>query len=172
MESARLQALCVALDEEIVLMRDLVEASQREQAHVLAFEAHELPACVEQKLALTRRLEAHEQVCRSAILDAASALGLTPAADLTVTSLAMRVPEPARTSLLDRAGSLRSLAGALRELQAMTALMSARGADVLRAWLSSLTGGDARGLTPADTYTSHGRKRPDPITKRDLLTSV
>ncbi|MEZ4265432.1 MAG: flagellar export chaperone FlgN [Myxococcota bacterium] len=172
MATAPLPALCLALDDEVALMRELVDACQREQAHVMAFEARELTACIGEKLALSKRLEAQEVLCRRLMGDAALELGVTPGADLTVTSLALRMPEPARAELLERATCLRSLGGALRELQAMTTLLSSRGADVVRACLEGLSGSPMAGGAFADTYTAHGRKRQDPITKRDLLTNV
>jgi flagellar biosynthesis/type III secretory pathway chaperone len=66
MDAAPLDALCAALDAEVVQLRDLVDVCQREQAHVIAFETAELTACVEAKLTLTREVEAHERVCRAA----------------------------------------------------------------------------------------------------------
>jgi len=172
MDAAPLDALCAALDAEVVQLRDLVDVCPREQAHVIAFETAELSACVEAKLTLTREIEAQEQACRARMADLAVAVGLTPGPGLTVTGLALRLTDPARAELLDRATRLRSLAGALQELQAMTSLLTNRGRDVLRACLDGLTSPGARGAAPLQTYTAHGRKRQEPIAKRDLLTNV
>lgn len=172
MATAPLPALCVALDDEVALMRELVDVCQREQAHVMALEGRELTVCVAEKLALSKRLQTHEGVCRQLMNEVAADLGVTPGADLTVTSLALRVPEPERNALLERATCLRSLGSALRELQAMTTLLAARGTDVVRACLDGLSGLGTSGSALLDTYTAHGRKRLEPITKRDLLTNV
>ncbi len=172
MATSPLPALCVALDDEVALMRELVDVCQREQAHVLAFETPQLSACVAEKLALSKRLQAHERVCRRLMHEVAVDLGVSPGADLTVTSLSLRLPEPGRNELLERATCLRSLGSALRELQAMTTLLTARGTDVVRACLDGLSGVGASGTALLDTYTAQGRKRRDAITKRDLLTNV
>ena len=160
MNHPAIQTLCDLLDRHITLMRELVELSQREQQHLLAFEVRGLVGCTEEKRALTGQLESSETSIRDGLTSSAKALGLEPSATLTVTHLCEHVDDATGTILTDAVTCLQALAGTLRELQGMTLVQAERGQRFVRAYAALLrsSAADTENAS-SDLYTAKGRTR-------------
>lgn len=154
------QTLCDALERHVTLMRELVELSQSEQQHLLAFEVRALVGCTEEKRALTGQLEASERTIRDALNEAANALNLPESNTLTVTKLCEHVDEAIGTILTDAVTCLQALASSLRELQGMTLVQAERGQRFVRAYAALLrsSAGESEDAS-SDLYTAKGRAR-------------
>ncbi len=154
------QTLCDALERHVTLMRELVELSQREQQHLLAFEVRALVDCTEEKRALTVQLEGCERCIRDALTEAATAMRLPESSTLTVTQLCEHVDEATGTILTDAVMCLQALASSLRELQGMTLVQAERGQRFVRAYAALLrsSAGDSEDAS-SDLYTAKGRAR-------------
>ena len=153
-------SLCDALDRHVSLMRDLVELSQREQRHLLAFEVRPLVDCTEEKRLMTGQLENSERSIRDGITAAAMALKLPNPSTLTVTQLSEHLDDEARDTLSTAVTCLQALAASLRELQGMTLVQAERGQRFVRAYAALLRSGNNEADSAAsDLYTSKGRPR-------------
>lgn len=155
-----IQTLCDTLDRHTALMRELVELSQREQQHLLAFEVRGLVGCTEEKRALTGQLENSERNIREGLTSAAQALKLEHSSTLTVTQLCEHVDEATGTTLTDAVTCLQALAGSLRELQGMNLVQAERGQRFVRAYAALLRSSavDTENSS-SDLYTAKGRAR-------------
>ena len=154
------QNLCDALDRHVSLMRELVELSQSEQQHLLAFEVRSLVGCTEEKRLLTGQLEASERAIRDGLAAAANALELPEPNTLTVTQLCDHVDEETGQTLKDAVACLQALAATLRELQGMTLVQAERGQRFVRAYAALLrSGAPESNDASSDLYTAKGRAR-------------
>lgn len=160
MQHPTIQTLCDVLDRHITLMRELVELSQREQQHLLAFEVRGLVGCTEEKRALTGQLEASERSIREGLNAAAHVLNVSPSSTITVTQLCDYVDDETGTILTDAVTCLQALAGTLRELQGMTLVQAERGQRFVRAYAALLRSSatDTENAS-SDLYTAKGRAR-------------
>ena len=156
--------LASALDAHIMLMRDLVEVSQREQQHLIAFETRALAACTEEKRVLMSQIAASEASVRQALDESYAAFELTPEGEeQTITELVGALPEARREELSARTSQLRSLTGSLQELQAMSLVHAERGLLFVKAYtslLKSVQGEESD--EPNVLYDSTGRARREP----------
>lgn len=141
-------------------MRDLVELSQQEQQHLLAFEVRSLVDCTEEKRALTGQLEASEQSIRDGLSAAAGDLGIEHSSTFTVTQLCEHVDDATGATLTDAVTCLQALAASLRELQGMNLVQAERGQRFVRAYAALLRSstGDSENSS-SDLYTAKGRAR-------------
>ena len=155
-----IQTLCDALERHVTLMRDLVELSQQEQQHLLAFEVRSLVDCTEEKRALTGQLEASERSIRDGLSAAAGEIGLEHSSTFTVTQLCEHVDDATGAILTDSVTCLQALAGSLRELQGMNLVQAERGQRFVRAYAALLRSstGDSENSS-SDLYTAKGRAR-------------
>ena len=160
MANAVTQSLCDALDRHVTLMRDLVELSQREQKHLLAFEVRPLVGCTEEKRLMTGQLETSERRIRSGITAAATALELPTPTTMTVTELCEHLDPETQDTLKASVACLQALAATLRELQGMTLVQAERGQRFVRAYAALLRSGTADVEdASSDLYTAKGRPR-------------
>ena len=154
------QILCDALDRHVSLMRELVELSQREQQHLLAFEVRPLVGCTEEKRLLTGQLESSERRIRDGLTATAETLNLPEPNTLTVTQLCEHVDDATREILSDAVTCLQALASTLRELQGMTLVQAERGQRFVRAYAALLRSSTGEGEdASSDLYTAKGRPR-------------
>ena len=160
MTTSAIQTLCDALERHVTLMRDLVELSQAEQQHLLAFEVRSLVDCTEEKRALTGQLETSERRIRDGLSGAATELKLEHASTYTVTQLCDHVDDATATVLKDAVACLQALAASLRELQGMNLVQAERGQRFVRAYAALLRSstGDSENSS-SDLYTAKGRAR-------------
>ena len=135
------QILCDALDRHVSLMGELVELSQREQQHLLAFEVRSIVDCTEEKRLLTGQLELSERRIRDSLVAAAEAQNLPEPNTLTVTQLCQHLDKATSEALLASVGCLQALAASLRELQGMTLVQAERGQRFVRAYAALLRSG-------------------------------
>ncbi len=160
MPTSPTQDLCIALERHVTLMRELVELSQQEQQHLLAFEVRGLVGCTEEKRALTGQLESSERSIRDGLTAAAENLRLADSNTLTVTQLCEHVDDETKTILTDAVNCLQALAASLRELQGMTLVQAERGQRFVRAYAALLRSGSGEGEdASSDLYTAKGRAR-------------
>jgi flagellar biosynthesis/type III secretory pathway chaperone len=154
------QNLCDALERHVSLMRELVELSQSEQQHLMAFEVRSLVGCTEEKRLLTGQLETSERRIRSSLVDTAQALNLPEPQTLTVTQLCQHVDDETNQLLTDSVACLQALAASLRELQGMTLVQAERGQRFVRAYAALLrSGAPEADDASSDLYTAKGRAR-------------
>tara|TARA_B100000530_G_C15723094_1_gene394698 strand:+ start:149 stop:670 length:522 start_codon:yes stop_codon:yes gene_type:complete len=160
MTTSAIQTLCDALERHVTLMRELVELSQAEQQHLLAFEVRSLVDCTEEKRALTGQLETSERRIRDGLSGAATELKLEHASTYTVTQLCDHVDDATATVLQDAVACLQALAASLRELQGMNLVQAERGQRFVRAYAALLRSstGDSENSS-SDLYTAKGRAR-------------
>ena len=160
MTTSAIQTLCDALERHVTLMRELVELSQAEQQHLLAFEVRSLVDCTEEKRALTGQLETSERRIRDGLSGAATELKLEHASTYTVTQLCDHVDDATATVLQDAVACLQALAASLRELQWMNLVQAERGQRFVRAYAALLRSstGDSENSS-SDLYTAKGRAR-------------
>ncbi len=159
-----LDQLLPELDRQVGLMEELVALAQREQQHLIAFEAAALASCVAEKRIAAQAIEVTGQKIR-AVLD--------PAGVASVAALADLLSPPDRDRVMERVVCLRSLGQSLDELHQMTLVQARRGIGFVRGYANLLRGGDpAATPTSGGTYTAHGRSRPEPISRPTLVRSL
>lgn len=152
------------LDRQVVLMQELVGLAQREQRHLIAFEAAGLAACVAEKRILAEAIEITGGSIRAV---------LAPAGATTVAALAEALPAPDREHVMERVVCLRSLGQSLDELHQMTLVQARRGVGFVRGYANLLRGADpATAPSSGGTYTAHGRARPEPISRPTVVRSL
>lgn len=150
-----LDTLLAVMDEQVALLADLLDASQREQRHILAFEPKLVGAVVEEKKALIERerdLEERRQEAVGAVLES---LGVDEADVPNVWALVPLVPQSRRSAFEDRCNELRALVDSLRELQAVSLVHAERGLDWIQGYLGKLR--NASRPTPSKVYGATGR---------------
>ncbi len=151
--------LAAALDAHVALTRDLVEVSQREQAHLLAYEVPQLASSTDEKRVLLSQLQANEARVAAALSHAAGTLGVEVP---TVTRVAERLPEPGAARLRELVSCLQALTATLHELQSVTLVHADRGSRFVRAYAALLRGVDTSlgAASGTETYTQSGKRRP------------
>ena len=155
--------LAAALDAHVMLTRDLVEVSQREQAHLLAYEVPQLGSSTDEKRVLLSQLQANEARIAGALSDAGALVGLDlPGSKLTVSILADHLPPPGSERLRGLVSCLQSLTATLHELQSVTLVHADRGSRFVRAYAALLRGVDTSLAVASgtETYTNSGKRRP------------
>ena len=135
-----LAELLAALDDHIVVMRDVVSCAQAQQRAVISFDIDAMRTGSDEMGHLVGLMGAAE----SRTLSAAHALTKARALDLgqnpSLSVLAEQLGAVDGAQVLDRATKLGALGGALRELNAMTSLQAQRGLRTVRAYTSLLAG--------------------------------
>lgn len=163
-----------ALDDHVNRMRELVELSQREQQHLLAFEVRELVSCTEEKRALTAQLERSEHGIRQELEACGVVLGLERPRTTTVKDVSDRCSAEAQQALASRVTCLQALAGSLRELQGMTLVQAERGQRLVRAYASLLRSNHnaPEASVAGDMYTAKGRPRAVAMPRGTIARNV
>ena len=151
-----------ALEAHVALTRDLVEISQREQAHLLAFEIPQLTSSTDEKRVLLSQLQANEARLSQHLAAAGEQHGVAQA---TVSALAAVIDASAGERMLELASCVRSLTASLHELQSVTLVHADRGGRFVRAYASLLRGVDSSlpAAPGTETYDSGGKRRPATI---------
>lgn len=148
-EAAPLEALTASIEAQVSATRDLVEATQAEQAHLLAFDVPSLSAATTRRIGLIDVVERCNTATRAAFEAARNG---HPDA-VNVRALAHLVGD---VHLADRANALRALTAALVELNAITMVHTKRSVGTAKAYAALLTRGPA-GITAGAAYTRTGR---------------
>ncbi len=143
----KVRQLVDALTVQNAAMVALVQATQTEQAHLLAYEIKELAH------ATNLRAEALEAVGRCNETTS-TAFEAARAGDVSVTALAKRL---GHTQLAVQASTLRALAEALSELNALTLVHAKRSSQTARAYASLLTRDVGGGGRVPSAYNRSGR---------------
>ena len=163
-----------ALDDHVNRMRQLVELSQREQQHLLAFEVRQLVSCTEEKRILTGQLEQSEHAIREQLELCGHAIEAERPQAVTVKDVCEHISPTSREALESRVTCLQALAGSLRELQGMTLVQAERGQRLVRAYASLLrSNNDApQAAVSGDLYTAKGRPRAVAMPRGTIARNV
>jgi flagellar biosynthesis/type III secretory pathway chaperone len=150
-------ALETTLDAYIEVMRALVECSQHEQQHLLAFEIGDLQSCLARKRTLVDQIATIDAQMRRDTETLRSVLDVDHGQASTIKSLVQHIPEGMRESTETRRVALRALAQSLEELQRISLVHADRGLKTVRAYASLLS---SHGQAPSgETYTQTGQSR-------------
>jgi len=125
----------------------LVEVTQEEQAHLIAFDIQALTDATTRRMSAMAVVAERQHATRQAF-DAARL-----PTDSTVTALAERLADDELGQL---ASSLRALAGALSELNTLTQVHAKRSSGMTRAYAALLTRG-RQGAKVPNAYSRNGR---------------
>ena len=160
-----------ALDQHIEILKSLVELSQQEQQQLIAFEPGPLSETTEAKSEVAAALSNSEIRLRSTLETVAAEAGYPKDQELVLSRVLELVTGPELEALTSKAALLRSLAGSLSELQAISLLHAERGLKAVRAY-TSLLRSHSGGEEEEGVYTSQGRPRRIPLPTSTLTRNV
>ena len=163
--------LSEALSGHIELLKSLVDQSQREQQHLIAYEPRLLASLAEEKAATVMQVQRSEEGLRIALNALAEDVGHPADEEMTLTAVIGRTTGEAQAQLHEQAYLLRSLAESLRELQAVSLVHAERGLRVIRQYSSLLRHVDPE-AEGEPVYTAQGRKLNKPLPPKTLSKTV
>ena len=158
------------LDRHIELLKSLVDLSQREQQHLIAFEPKAMVELTEAKAGVAIDLQASEGSLREALEALANEVNLPEDQELTMTAVIALTRGQDQVRLHERASLVRALAENLRELQAVSLVHAERGVKLVQQYTSLLRRTDAE--PTSGTYTAQGRTAKKSIPTKTLSRTV
>jgi flagellar biosynthesis/type III secretory pathway chaperone len=157
--------ICSLLDSHITKLRELVDAAQREQQYLIAFEVQNLTLCTAQKRTLIAQLERSGLAIATELQSLMPSLGVQEPKDFTLAKFALHLHEDMRHELGSRTECVKALIASLNELQNMTLLHAERGVRFTRAYVNLLRSTNSQiSSSGPGLYTVHGETRREAIT--------